>query len=131
LVIITVKTDKEKVLLQSKDSQNKYSRDVEKKKDPEEAAIVLSTHGLIFFGTPFRGAPGIPLKRIRDQAVKVGLPVSDRLYKHLEPHSEWLDDQQHRFSTINQDFTTLFCYEDQDTSIGSFMKRVRVFITIF
>jgi hypothetical protein len=42
LVIIAVKTDEEKVLLQSKDSQNKYSRDLEKRKDPEEAVSGLN-----------------------------------------------------------------------------------------
>ncbi|KAL9065496.1 MAG: hypothetical protein Q9161_008201 [Pseudevernia consocians] len=83
----------------------------------EERSIKLSTYGIIFMGTPHQGAQGVSVGEILRNLAKVRGNTNDSLLKHLEEHSELLQQQSSEFTSISQDFDIKFAYETLPTPI--------------
>ena len=51
----------------------------------------LSTHGILFFGTPHHGGNGVTLGELVLRIASVAITTSDRAMKNLRKESEWLE----------------------------------------
>jgi hypothetical protein len=76
-------------------------------------SIKLSTYGIIFMGTPHQG--GIALGRLLVNIASVFVPPDDRLLRHLERDSEWLQQQLGQYAPISNEFVTKFAFEEYPT----------------
>ena len=83
----------------------------------KERSIKLSTYGIIFMGTPHQGGQGVSVGKILLNVAKIQGHTSDGLLKHLEQHSEFLQQQLSEFTAISQDFDISFAYETKPTPI--------------
>ncbi|KAK3897210.1 P-loop containing nucleoside triphosphate hydrolase protein [Staphylotrichum tortipilum] len=66
-------------------------------------------------GTPHQGGNGVQLGRILANVASLFVAADDRLLKHLEQDSEWLQQQLGQFAPISGDFVTKFAYEEYAT----------------
>jgi hypothetical protein len=78
-------------------------------------SIKLSTYGIIFMGTPHQGGSGVALGRLLANIASVFVPADDRLLRHLERDSEWLQQQLGQYGPISSEFVTKFAYEEYRT----------------
>ncbi|OIW32077.1 hypothetical protein CONLIGDRAFT_251504 [Coniochaeta ligniaria NRRL 30616] len=94
----------------------------------EHRSIKVSTYGIIFLGTPHQGGNGIQLGKLLVNIVSVFVAADDRILKHLERDSEWLQQQLGQYSPISGDFVTKFAFEEYKTptAFGSIMVVPRV-----
>ncbi|KAF7551743.1 hypothetical protein G7Z17_g4777 [Cylindrodendrum hubeiense] len=81
----------------------------------EQRSIKLSTYGILFMGTPHQGGNGVQLGRVLANVASVFIAADDRLLKHLERDSEWLQQQLGQYGPISGDFVTKFAYEEYKT----------------
>lgn len=81
----------------------------------EHRSIKLSTYGIIFMGTPHQGGNGVALGRLMANIASVFVAADDRLLKHLERDSEWLQQQLGQYGPISGDFVTKFAFEEYET----------------
>ncbi|KAK4164005.1 hypothetical protein QBC43DRAFT_300695 [Cladorrhinum sp. PSN259] len=81
----------------------------------EHRSIKVSTHGVIFMGTPHQGGNGVQLGRLLVNIASLFMPADDRILKHLERDSEWLQQQLDHYGPISGDFMTKFAYEEYET----------------
>ncbi|CAM1509404.1 Fc.00g031430.m01.CDS01 [Cosmosporella sp. VM-42] len=79
--------------------------------DDPYGAIFLSTHGIMFFGTPHQGGNNIALGRIIASVASIGYYTNTDLLDHLEKESEWLEQLTDRFRYVADQFEIKFCYE--------------------
>ncbi|KAI1635977.1 hypothetical protein F4809DRAFT_650828 [Biscogniauxia mediterranea] len=91
----------------------------------EQRDIKLSTHGIIFMGTPHQGGNGAQLGRVLANVASLFIEADDRILKHLERDSEWLQQQSEQYAPISGDFTTKFAYEQYKTTTA-LGKRITV-----
>ncbi|KAK1613488.1 hypothetical protein BDP81DRAFT_513692 [Colletotrichum phormii] len=77
----------------------------------EHRSIKTSTHGILFMGTPHQGGNGVQLGRVLVNVASIFVSADDRLLKHLERESEWLQQQLGQYEPISGDFVTKFAYE--------------------
>ena len=82
-----------------------------------QRSIKLSTYGIIFMGTPHQGGQGVGIGKIMLNVAKAQGHTSDNLLKHLEVHSEVLQQQLSEFTSICREFEMYFAYETKPTSI--------------
>ena len=68
-------------------------------------------------GTPHKGGQGVSTGRILLNIAKAQGHTSDNLLKHLEVHSELLQQQLSEFTSIRQGFEIYFAYETKPTPI--------------
>jgi hypothetical protein len=66
-------------------------------------------------GTPHQGGNGIALGRLLANIASVFVPADDRLLRHLERDSEWLQQQLGQYGPISSEFVTKFAYEEYPT----------------
>ena len=66
-------------------------------------------------GTPHQGGNGVQLGRLLVSVASLFVAADDRLLKHLERDSEWLQQQLKQYSPISGDFLTKFAYEEYET----------------
>jgi hypothetical protein len=66
-------------------------------------------------GTPHQGGNGVQLGRVLANVASLVIPADDRLLKHLERDSEWLQQQLGQYAPISGDFVTKFAYEQYAT----------------
>ena len=66
-------------------------------------------------GTPHQGGNGVQLGRLLVNAASVFVAADDRLIKHLEGDSEWLQQQLGQYGPISREFVTKFAYEEYKT----------------
>ncbi|KAL2040082.1 hypothetical protein N7G274_006985 [Stereocaulon virgatum] len=83
----------------------------------KERSIKLFTYGIIFMGTPHQGGQGVSVGEVMLNVAKIQGHTSDDLLKHLEQHSEFLQQQLCEFTAISQDFDISFAYETKPTPI--------------
>ncbi|RYO00079.1 hypothetical protein AA0121_g13434 [Alternaria tenuissima] len=83
----------------------------------EHRSIKISTYGVIFMGTPHQGGNGVALGRLMANVASVFAATDDRLLKHLERDSEWLQQQLGQYNPISGDFVTKFAFEEYKTPI--------------
>ena len=62
-------------------------------------------------GTPHQGGSGVQLGKILINVASVFVAADDKLVKHLERDSEWLQQQLGQFGSISGEFVTKFAYE--------------------
>lgn len=81
----------------------------------EHRSIKTSTYGVVFMGTPHQGGSGVQLGKLLVNVASVFVAADDRLMKHLERDSEWLQQQLGQYGPISGDFMTKFAYEEYKT----------------
>ncbi|KAH8702665.1 hypothetical protein GQ44DRAFT_51434 [Phaeosphaeriaceae sp. PMI808] len=81
----------------------------------EHRSIKLSTYGIMFMGTPHQGGSGVALGRLMVNVASVFVAADDRLLRHLERDSEWLQQQLGQYGPISGDFVTKYAFEEYAT----------------
>ncbi len=81
----------------------------------DHRSIKISTYGVIFLGTPHQGGNGVSFAELLVNVMSVFAPAHDRLLKHLEQNSEWLQHQLGQYGLISGDFVTKVGYEEYET----------------
>lgn len=81
----------------------------------EHRSIKTSTYGIMFIGTPHQGGSGVQLGKLLVNIASVVMATNDRLMKHLERDSEWLQQQLSQYGPISGDFVTKFAFEEYET----------------
>ncbi|KAJ4161661.1 uncharacterized protein LMH87_007687 [Akanthomyces muscarius] len=81
----------------------------------EHRSIKLSTYGILFMGTPHQGGNGVQLGRVLANVASLVIAADERLLKHLERDSEWLQQQLGQYAPISNEFITKFAYEEYAT----------------
>ena len=66
-------------------------------------------------GTPHQGGNGVPLGRLILKVASLAAKADDKILKHLERDSEWLQQQLIQYNPISSDFVTKFAYETLPT----------------
>lgn len=83
----------------------------------EERSVKLSTYGIIFLGTPHQGGQGVSAATILNDIASIRGNTNNNLLKHLEAHSEFVQEQNESFKSIAQDFELVFAYEGLPTPV--------------
>ncbi|KAI8630073.1 TPR-like protein [Xylariaceae sp. FL1651] len=81
----------------------------------EHRSMRISTHGIIYMGTPHQGGSGVRLGRVLVNIASIFIAANDRILKHLERDSEWLQQQLSQYNPISNQFVTKFAYETYET----------------
>ncbi|KAJ2997857.1 hypothetical protein NUW58_g514 [Xylaria curta] len=81
----------------------------------EHRSIKTSTYGAIYIGTPHQGGSGVQLGRALVNIASIFIAADDRILKHLERDSEWLQQQLSQYNPISNEFVTKFAYETYET----------------
>jgi hypothetical protein len=66
-------------------------------------------------GTPHQGVSGVNLGKLMVNVASVFVAADDRLLKHLDRDSEWLQQQLGQYGPIGGDFVTKFAFEEYPT----------------
>jgi hypothetical protein len=66
-------------------------------------------------GTPHQGGSGVALGRLMVNVASMFVAADDRLLRHLEHDSEWLQQQLGQYGPISADFVTKYAYEEYET----------------
>lgn len=66
-------------------------------------------------GTPHQGGNGVQLGRLLVNVASLFVAADDRLLRHLERDSEWLQQQLGQYGPISGDFVTKFAFEEYKT----------------
>lgn len=66
-------------------------------------------------GTPHQGGNGVQFGKFLVNVASVFVAADDRILKHLERDSEWLQQQLGQYSSISGDFKTKFAFEAYET----------------
>jgi hypothetical protein len=94
----------------------------------EHRSIKLSTYGILFMGSPSQGAVGVQLGEIVLRIASIFMTTNNKVVKHIERDSEWLQQQLRQYAPISQDFVTKFAYETCPTTSIALGKKVMVCI---
>ncbi|KAA6412799.1 MAG: hypothetical protein FRX48_03791 [Lasallia pustulata] len=84
----------------------------------EHRSIKLSTYGILFMGTPHQGGSGVHLGELMLKVASIFVTADDKILKHLERDSEWLQQQLGQYAPISNEFVTKFAYEMFPTRIA-------------
>lgn len=68
-------------------------------------------------GTPHQGSNGVHLAELLLKVASIFVKADHKILKHLEPDSEWLQQQLDQYGPISGDFVTKFAYETYRTRI--------------
>jgi hypothetical protein len=66
-------------------------------------------------GTPHQGGNGVQLGRLLVSVASLFVAADDRILRHLERDSEWLQQQLGQYGPISGDFVTKFAFEEYET----------------
>ena len=69
-------------------------------------------------GTPHQGGSGVRLGELMLNVASIFMKADDKILKHLERDSEWLQQQLGQYASISRDFVTKFAYEMFPTPIA-------------
>lgn len=69
-------------------------------------------------GTPHQGGSGVHLAELMLKVASIFVKADNRILKHLEQDSEWLQQQHNQYGPISGDFVTKFAYETYPTQIA-------------
>lgn len=69
-------------------------------------------------GTPHQGGNGVALGEVMLKVASIFVKADDRILKHLEQDSGWLQQQLGQYRPISSDFVTKFAYEIYPTPIA-------------
>ncbi|CAG9955489.1 unnamed protein product [Clonostachys rosea f. rosea IK726] len=82
----------------------------------EHRSIKLSTHGIVFMGTPHQGGNGVQLGQLLVNVASLFMAANDHILQHLKRDSEWLQQQLGQYGPISNEFITKYAYEEYETS---------------
>uniref|UniRef100_A0A8H7TR42 DUF676 domain-containing protein n=1 Tax=Bionectria ochroleuca TaxID=29856 RepID=A0A8H7TR42_BIOOC len=82
----------------------------------EHRSIKLSTHGIVFMGTPHQGGNGVQLGQLLVNVASLFVAANDHILQHLKRASEWLQQQLGQYGPISNEFITKYAYEEYETS---------------
>ncbi|RWA04980.1 hypothetical protein EKO27_g10126 [Xylaria grammica] len=74
----------------------------------EHRSVKTSTYGVVYMGTPHQGGSGAQLGRVLVNVASLFIAADDRILKHLERDSEWLQQQLSQYNPISGQFVTKF-----------------------
>jgi hypothetical protein len=66
-------------------------------------------------GTPHQGSSEVQFGKLIINIASVFMAADDRVLKHLERDSKWLQQQLGQYEPINEDFMTKFAFEEYPT----------------
>lgn len=69
-------------------------------------------------GTPHQGGSGVQLGELMLKVASIFVKADDKIVKHLEKDSEWLQQQLGQYTPISGDFVTKFAYEMYPTTVA-------------
>lgn len=100
--------------------------------NPHHKAVELSTHGILFLGTPHQGSEGVGLALILLRIQSIFSKTNDVVLKDLQPHSKALREQLDSYAAIGHRYETQFYYEVYPTNLfaGKSMKVRQVVLLI-
>ncbi len=84
----------------------------------EQRSIKVSTHGILFMGTPHQGGSGVRPGKLMLNIASIFVTTNHRILQPLERDSEWLQQQLGQYAPIGGDFITKFAYEIYPTPIA-------------
>ncbi|MCJ1425603.1 hypothetical protein MMC29_003503 [Sticta canariensis] len=84
----------------------------------EHRSIKLSTYGIFFMGTPHEGGIGAHFGERMLRLTSIFATPDDKILKHLDRDSEWLQQQLSQFGLISRDFVIRFAYEMYPTPVA-------------
>lgn len=94
---------------------------------PGHRYVELSTHGIVYLGTPHLGADVVPLARALLQIQSVYQNTSDAILKDIGSESHAIDTQLSQYTSISNRYYTKFFYEQMPTLLmGRLSKMVRL-----
>ena len=79
--------------------------------------ILVSTHAILFFGTPHSGTNGVELLRFMNRLASVFMKTNDTVLKHLKVNSPELDTIQKDYLSASRNIGAIFFYEEYTTPI--------------
>ncbi|KAH7150509.1 P-loop containing nucleoside triphosphate hydrolase protein [Dactylonectria estremocensis] len=79
-------------------------------------SIKVSTHGIIFMGTPHWGGNNVALGQLLTSIASIFMEADDRILQHLQRDSEWLQQQLGQYGPISNEFVTKYAYEEYETN---------------
>ena len=79
--------------------------------------ILVSTHAIVFFGTPHSGTNGVELLRFMNRLASVFMKRNDTILKHLKANSPELDNIQKDYLSASENIGAKFFYEEYATPI--------------
>ncbi|KAI9148182.1 Kinesin light chain 4 [Paramyrothecium foliicola] len=85
--------------------------------ESELQSIKISTHGIIFFGTPHAGSSAASWATALLKIGSLFANTNTAVIRHLRADSEWLRMQLDQFNSISSDLALVFCYESHKTPV--------------
>lgn len=84
----------------------------------EHQSIKLSTYDIFFMGTQHQGNSEVHLRELMLKMAFIFVTADDKILKHLEQDSKWLQQQLDQYASISHNFITKFTYEMFPTLIA-------------
>ncbi|CAG7849810.1 SubName: Full=Related to kinesin light chain {ECO:0000313/EMBL:CCA74635.1} [Serendipita indica DSM 11827] len=77
---------------------------------------LVSTHGILFFGTPHSGLEGSSFREVINRWASVYMETTDVILKDLREHSSELENTQRLYVAASEKFSSIFFCEEYATS---------------
>ncbi|KAI9874601.1 MAG: hypothetical protein M1830_009576 [Pleopsidium flavum] len=84
----------------------------------EHRSVKVSTHGIVFMGTPHAGGNGVHIGTLLLNVASIFVKADDRILQHLERDSEWLQQQLGQYAQVERGIVTKFAYEMYPTPLA-------------
>jgi hypothetical protein len=84
----------------------------------DHRSIKLSTYDILFIETPHQDDNEVHLEEIMLKIAFIFTAADNKILKHLERDSEWLQQQLEQYESISGDFVIKFAYEIYSISIA-------------
>ena len=91
-----------------------HNQSLESKGDLRD--VLVSTHGILFFGTPHSGLEGTTLLTAINRLASVYMKTTDVILKDLRAHSSELENIQNLYVAASEKISTIFFCEEYTTS---------------
>lgn len=88
--------------------------------------ILVSTHAVMFLGTPHSGTNGVELVKLMNSVMSIFLETSETVLKHLKRNSEELYNIQESYISASRKIDAMFFYEAYKTPIIGGVKQLIV-----
>ena len=79
--------------------------------------ILVSTHGVLFFGTPHSGTNGAALLQTMNRLLSVYMQTTDTVLQHLKTNCSELENLQRMYHPASEKLNTVCFYEEYPTPI--------------
>jgi len=79
--------------------------------------VLVSTHGVLFFGTPHSGTNGVALFQTMNRLLSVYMQTTSTVLQHLKANSSELEDIQSMYLSASEGLNAVCFYEVYPTPI--------------